>query len=260
MNKPLHRFCPDCKNEIVYKSRVACRAGERKNSPCTSCRTIRQYKNDPTKNKGEKNGRFGLKLIDVFEKKHGKIKGHEKYNQWKFNLNKFKSGIENPQYGKESNLNSGISYCGWYKSIFFRSSYELFFIIEYEKENGILPISAENKNYKVLYEISGKTFTYLPDFYCPITSKIFEIKPKKYLSNSINKIKFETARLWFSSLNIEYKVICEKELKITNWQNMIYNFFYDLVSNNTIKLTKKSLLKFKKALLKKNMISKLQKI
>lgn len=114
IKKPLNRICPSCKKTIEYKSREACRKGERDNSICKSCAVKNDYIKNPNKNIGENNGRFGKDLKDLMISKYGIDLGNIKYNNWKLNLYSFKKGPENPQFGKPGHINSGMSYKGWY--------------------------------------------------------------------------------------------------------------------------------------------------
>ena len=263
MKKSLFRYCPVCNIKIDYLSRESCRNGERKNSLCRSCSTKQQYISNPNKNKGNENGRFNKTLLEVMINKYGDVDGKFKFDVWKKNMLAtagFKCGINNPQYGKPSKINSVISYSGWYKNLYFRSSYELAFIIEYERKMGILPESAETKNIKIPYVISGKTHNYIPDFYCSINNRVFEIKPYKYIHSTTNILKHNAALNYFKKSGISYVVFTEKELKIINWQRYIFEDFFNKILNKEIQLTKKSFNKFKNALKKKNMIEKLNKI
>ena len=172
--KPLYRNCPSCLNRIDYKTREGCRKGERENSLCRSCAVKEDYIKNPDKNTGNKNGRYGKNLKELMLSKYND--GGDKYAEWLKNLNKFKTGEDNPQYGKPAWVNSGISYKGYYKGMFFRSSLELMFIYDYFNSKKILPISAENNKFKVTYIFNEKELNYFPDFYCSIENKVYEVK------------------------------------------------------------------------------------
>lgn len=262
IKKPLNRICPSCKKTIEYKSREACRKGERVNSTCKSCAVKIDYIKNPNKNIGESNGRFGKTLKEVMINKYGNELADIKYDTWKSNLNTFKSGIDNPQYGKPGHINSGMSYKGWFKKMFFRSSFELMFIYEYYTKNNRLPISAECNEFKVKYKENNKEFNYFPDFYCPINNCIFEIKSKNFLNTEKNKIKRENAKLYFTKKGMDYITITENNLEIFNklndWNKVIDSFLYNLLINYEIKLTNKSIEKLKTRFFKGKKIRKLE--
>ncbi len=267
--KPLTRNCPTCNILITYSSREACRTGERKNSECKSCGTKTQYKNNPEKNIGCNNGRFGKSLLDVMKEKYGNNLGIIKYDEWRINIDsndkKFKSGVNNPQFGNNSNKKSGLSYKGYYKGLFFRSSFELMFIYEYFKKNNCLPKPADNSKYKVEYELESKKRNYFPDFYCEKENKVLEIKSLKFLNTTQNIIKKECAINHFNKLNIGFESLSEYDLGIyleygKSWQKVIYEFMYNLYLNYEIELLDISVIKLKNGLKKKNMISKLNKL
>ena len=182
IKKPLNRICPTCKKIIEYKSREACRKGERTNSICKSCAVKFDYIKNPNKNIGENNGRFGKTLKEVMIDKYGRELADTKYDIWKSNLNTFKSGVDNPQYGKSGHINSGMSYKGWFMGMFFRSSFELVFIYDYYIKNKKLPITAESNDFKVSIIKDNKEYNYFPDFYCSIKNCVYEIKSKTFLN------------------------------------------------------------------------------
>ena len=261
IKKPLNRICPTCKKIIEYKSREACRKGERTNSICKSCAVKFDYIKNPNKNIGEKNGRFGKDLKDLMISKYGIEKGNLKYDEWKFNINSFKKGPENPQFGKPGHINSGMSYKGWFMSMFFRSSFELVFIYDYYKKNKKLPISAESNNFKVSIIKDNKEYNYFPDFYCPIKNCIYEIKSKTFLNTESNIIKREFAKKHFNSKGIQYVVLTENDIETFNklgWQKIIDEFLYNLILENEVKLTEKSILKLKNRFTKGNKLKKLE--
>ena len=251
-----------CRKELTYSTKCSMVRQEKLNKSCRSCTTKNEYKINPDKNKGEENGRFGKSLIDVMIYKYGEKKAKINYNVWETNKNSFGFGKENPQYGVSPFKNSGMSYKGWYKGMFFRSSFELMFIIEnYDKKL----ISAEIKEYRINYTYQDKETYYYPDFYSEMNNTIFEIKSKKWLSNEKNLLKIEAGKNEFKKRGIKYKVLCEYDINIfekynSDWQKIIYDFLYELVIINEVKLTDLSFNKLKTKLLKTKRIAKLKKI
>lgn len=256
------RNCPNCKKELKYKSNNSMKRQEKLKKWCKSCTVINEYKLNPEKNKGKNNGRSGKKLMDLMIIKYGEDNAQIKYNKWKSNLYSFGSGQLNPQYGKSPFTEGGMSYKGWYKNIFFRSSLELLFMVENWNKN---LKSAENSNFRVQYEFNKSNFYYYPDFYSINDNTIYEIKSKKWISFDKNKAKINAANRKFESECIGYKVVCENDIELfkkynSDWQKVIYDFLYDMVINDDIKLTDTSLNKLKMKLLKTNRITKLKQL
>lgn len=118
---------------------------------------------------------------------------------WNFNLpreqqpmfGKTRVGMKgelNPSYGITPSKYTGYGIKGYFKSKWFRSSLELFFLI-YCHINNYNVKSAERKLYQVEYEIDGIKKTYSPDFI--INDLIYEIKPYYKLNDNIVQIKFK---------------------------------------------------------------------
>ena len=253
------RNCPTCKKVLVYKNKNSYDRQNRKSGLCKSCAVKLDYKNNPSKNLGDNNGRSGKKLIDVMIDKYGFEQATIKYNDWIVNKNSFGTGQMNPQFGKSPFKNGGMSYKGWYRGIFFRSSFELMFLFEVLDRN---PISAEGDRFRVSY---GDGLHYHPDFFIEELNTVFEIKSYKWLHDSKNQLKIEAAAKYFSKLNIKYTVLTENEL-ITfkkygcDWQSIIYDFLYELVVSGDVKLTDISMSKLKNNLMKTKRNFKLNKL
>ena len=156
------RNCPQCKKEIIYSSKQSFINANSKKCNCKSCAVKKDYMNNPDKNKGEKNGMFGNDLKNAMIKKYGNDVAEKRYSTWKSTKYTFKSGDLNPQYGNPPFENGGRSYHGWYNGIFFRSSFELIFLIE-NRDLDLIP--ADNKNFRVEYLKEEKVKFYYPDFY-----------------------------------------------------------------------------------------------
>lgn len=256
------RNCPNCKKELKYSTKYSMIRQEKFKKLCKSCTVKNEYESNPSKNKGSENGRTGKKLIDVMITKYGKCEANIRYAKWKLNLNSFGKGELNPQFGKSPFINGGMSYKGWYNDIFFRSSLELLFIVEnYNK--GV--ISAENSKFRIEYDFNGIKSYYYPDFYIESENSIYEIKSKKWISFDKNISKIESANREYKIRGVNYKVLCEYDLKLfkkynSDWQKVIYDFIYEMVLNNKIKLTNSSLEKLKLKLTKTNRLKKLNQL
>lgn len=246
----LIRKCPSCNNELTYKSKDTFNQANKKNSICKSCSTKKQYINDPLKNKGNKNGRYGKSIKQISIDKYGPDIGFKKYEQWSQKLidHGFKEGPLNPSFGKSPNINSGKSYKGWYKNIFFRSTLELAFIFKYENENNYLPFTADDLKYRLSYiDGNGKLRTYVPDFIDFESKIVFELKCSAFISNELNIIKSKAAEDYYSKIGFNYKLITEKDVDNFNCDSFLSRL-KKLHDDKTITLTDKSVNKLFKRL------------
>lgn len=246
----LIRKCPSCNNELTYKSKDAFNQANKKNSICKSCSTKKQYINDPLKNKGNKNGRYGKSIKQISIDKYGPDIGFQKYEQWSQKLSEhgFQIGELNPSFGKSPSFNSGISYKGWYKKIFFRSTLELCFLLKYEIENGYLPTIADDKKYRLPYTDGyGKIKTYVPDFIDLSLKIIFELKCSAFVLTEINTLKTKAAQKKFGEEGLTYKIITEKDVDNFNCDTFLSKLKY-LHDTKIVELTDKSLNKLYKRL------------
>lgn len=240
------RNCPKCGKELHYKCKNSYEVSRKNKKTCKSCSIKRLYELDPEKNKGERNGRTGKKTIDVFVEKYGVDEGTIRYKDLTKKLGEhgFKSGSENPSFGKVPN-NSGWSYKGWYKGLFFRSSLELLFIMDFEDRNGRLVLSAES-TFRMKYEEGSRT--YCPDFFDPVTNTIFEIKAKRFLPE--NFAKFEAAKEFVKEKNLSFKIVTESDVGYI--ESRIVWMLRDFHLSGQIKLTECSLKKLNDRIEKMN--------
>ena len=96
---------------------------------------------------------------------------------------------------------------GYYNGMYYRSSYELYFLI-YCFENNIKVESAETKEFRLRYiDINGKMRMYYPDFYLPDYESIIEIKPLSMIDYKNNPIKIVAA-----ATNYAFSLVTEEEL------------------------------------------------
>ena len=183
---------------------------------------------------------YGINLTDRIMGKWGDA-GQAKVNEWKEKQSARMTGTGNVSYGIIRE-NSGRSYKGWYKGLFFRSSYELAFIIDYEDANKTLPESAENR---IRIDLSNNK-TYTPDFFCPTTNTVFEIKAERFLED--NQEKFAAGEQFCADKSWSYKVLTETDLRSlpiecqrTGWiQHLIDERLVELTDYSAIKLEQRT--------------------
>lgn len=249
------RNCPTCSKEICYSNKQSFKNSISKNSDCKSCSVKKQYEKNPEKNKGDENGMFKNSLKIAMNNKYGKKIADLKYSEWKNKKNKFKPGKSNPQFGKSPFKGGGRSYQGWYKGIYFRSTFELIFMVE---NQNLDLISAEKTEFRVEYTNLDLKRYYYPDFYSEKSNTVYEIKSNQWAEDPLNKNKFEFARNHFKEKNMEYSIITEKNLKYLKDAigskykigKLVLDFIYDKFINNEIKLTPSSIKRMEKKLFK----------
>lgn len=261
----LKRFCPQCNSELSYKNKCSFSKAVRENNPCRSCTVKNEYKINPDKNRGDKNGMYGKNLKNLMIEKYGEDQGEINYEKWKSNLYRFGLGELNPQYGNSPFKNGGRSYHGWYKGIFFRSSFELIFLSE---NWGLDLISADNKKFRVEYTNNGKRCFYYPDFYSKKKNTIYEIKPKKWILDEKNILKIESAKKNLGKLGYGFCVVTEDDLDYLkgstnnrkNTDHLTYCFIVEKLMNGEIELTEASLKRLKNKAEKRREFLKLEKL
>lgn len=129
--------------------------------------------------------------------------------------------------GKNISKSNGKHLTGYFNNIYFRSSYELSFLIQMF-EDKLEVISAESKNFVVEYEHESKTKNYFPDFYIPSKNLIIEIKPSAMCDLPNNVSKFKAARKKYKS---SFKVVTERDLSCLNNLKNLYKKYIDLMKD-----------------------------
>jgi hypothetical protein len=206
--------------------------------------------------------RYGVdnptKIEEIKTKISDKLTGvkHERTDEWQKNIinskrqnNTLKHNTETKNKIKKSlskyysenldrekyitTLNNVKHLSGWYNNLYFRSSLELSFLINYSTKTFT---SCEVKEYSIRYIHNDKIKTYFPDY--TDGKFIYEIKPTSLLEYGVNPIKIQKAKEIFGDT---YFVITEIESPYVTKQKII-----DLISCGMIKLTKNSENIFKK--------------
>lgn len=239
------RQCPACSAILNYKNKRLFTAALKKNSNCRSCATKSQYALDPSKNKGVSNGRTGKHLYDQMVIKHGQIDADVRWAEFLEKSRIRSTGSKNPAYGVPGyKQGGGMSYCGWYKDMFFRSSFELAYMRHYECRYGHLPMSAE-KGFRIQLD---DNHTYTPDFFCSHTSTLIEIKSKCFKNTPANVAKYEAAEKYCSTRGITFAVFTEDDFKIPAQGWTLTRWISTLVATGEVKLTDRAVIKLNKSI------------
>lgn len=234
--KNFSRFCPECKKEIWYKTKISLMRGENKKTLCNSC--LRKGNKNPfygkthTKESIEKISSRDISYLRTEEYKEKYYKGLSKrkvnkksnFECWveKFGPDEANkrlelaskkkslasSGKNNPMYGKPSPNGSGNGWSGWYNGWRFRSLLELSFMINYIEKYNLTWESAEKKKFMIpYYDENGQLRNYFPDFFLIHENQLIECKPIKLFNTIRSKLKKEVAEKFCLENGFTYKLI-----------------------------------------------------
>lgn len=195
-----------------------------------------EFRDSSYYSKGELNPMFGKTVYDTWIKKYGKDIATEKYDKYKAYMSSINTGENNPMFGKPSPKGSGNGLQGWYKDFYFRSVYELKFILVCERFNLDIK-SAENNKYKISYLDFNKTKrNYYPDY---IVNDLYliEVKPKQLHNVYEVNEKKKFAKEFCKKNNLKYKLI--------DYGIIEKDDFFKMYENNIINLNKKTKEKYK---------------
>lgn len=245
--KQYKRSCPECQNELQYKSRSAFYKAKTKESLCRSCsislahsqgRLVSCLNKVPKTQVQIDQAKELLSRVsnrkpiyDCWLNKYGKEIADQKLESFKAKLSIRNSGEGNPMYGKPCPCGGGNGWSGWYKGWFFRSLGELSFMVNTIELQNLSWLSAETKECAINYiDDKGNKRTYFPDFLVDGT-RLIEIKPKK---------------LWNLDTNLQKKKYAEAYCKEKGWIyemiepiSLSFNELQVLYNSGLIKFTKK---------------------
>ena len=197
----LFRNCPKCGKEITYSHIRDKIIAHEASSLCKVCSgKINGFK------KGHKNTNK-IPVFDCWVNKYGVDIANKKRNELSIRQSKNASGKNNPMYGKESPNGSGNGWSGWYKGWFFRSLYELSYVVKELDGKGVKWKSAECKELTIPYIFDGSERTYRADFYLYELCKLVECKPLNLQKSQLNVVKFKYANDFCNDIGIEFVVL-----------------------------------------------------
>jgi len=115
----------------------------------------------------------------------------------------------------DSVLGKGIK--GWYKGVFFRSSYEYFFMKQLENEGLTLHADVQIESFRIPYlDVDGVTErTYVTDFFVPSRNVVYEVKSRyQSISNEMVHVKAHAASIFLEDRGIAYKIVTEDDINM----------------------------------------------
>jgi hypothetical protein len=166
------------------------------------------------------------------------VYGADKANIIKDKLSLSLSGDKNPMYGKPAPFGAGGGFSGWYKDWYFRSIFELSFMINYIEKNNKNWISAESKQFSINYIFKFKNRNYFCDFVFPDDHMIVEIKPRSLATIQQNVVKFEAASVWALENGYIFKVFTETDFSLLSQKEIDYLVDNKIVILNDISYKK----------------------
>lgn len=242
------RKCPNCDKEIVYNYRQSFCKARKLNPWCKQCRAKERSKDSESKKKllrnlkigygkdnpfygkkhsqktidllrknakilrGKDNLSFGKSVYDWWIEKYGKEIADQKMYEYRKKQSIKSSGKNNSMYGKPSPQGSGNGWSGWYNGWYFRSLYELSYMIKVIERFNLKWESGEKKKYLISYvDWNGKQRNYFCDFV--INGKyLIECKPKKLHSAISVRSKIKGAEKFCNKNGLKYKLVSPKKL------------------------------------------------
>lgn len=252
----IHFNCKKClKNSVLTSKNIFGRKYLRGESICAKCilstvTNLDSWKSSNSKaqliaqNKTEQLEKNRQAQIERFKnpetiKKHSES-GKKKWKDPEYRKKMCKIAQEkwkNPEYAEKVIRNSKNSFnTGWYKGLYFDSSYELAFILKIEIEEGDIKC-LQRANFFINYENSlGKKSVYYPDF---ILKNKYLVEVKGYgpwadLENI--ELKNRAAKIWCIKNDKKYRLI-EKQDLTYHYINKARKLYKS--NNNEIKKCKK---------------------
>src|SRR5574343_1439830 len=160
----LHRNCPKCHDTIIYKTVKTFKNASLHNTTCRKCCSKDNSQRMTNTNKK-------LWKDEDFKKRRGKAVTARRVEYWKIPENRTKMGMKTSARNKERwkdetyrafmydklRLNSIRGICGSFLGHHFRSSLELYYMIEILTKQNIPIISCEKEKCEIKYEFENKS-------------------------------------------------------------------------------------------------------
>lgn len=123
--------------------------------------------------------------------------------------------MANQLTSKPENAYSWPTIKGWYKGVFFRSSYEYRFM-QWLETSGISVLhDLETDTFRIPYELNGTKHMYVPDFYVPRLNTVYEVKSTYAVKNDPRvAVKAAAAKDHLASLGKKYVIVTEIDFPI----------------------------------------------
>lgn len=122
------------------------------------------------------------------------------------------SAIKRLQDHPDTNHSYGIK--GWYKGIFFRSSYEYFFMKRLEREGVSLRDDVSVEPFRIRYEFDNVEKHYVPDFLVKSRNVLYEVKSSYSKQGNENEAKFHAAIEFCSQRGMTFEVVTENDFDV----------------------------------------------
>lgn len=190
---------------------------------------------------GKNNPMYGKRIQDKWVEKYGESGAENRMKEFKEKMSSISSGEKNPMYGRPSPQGSGNGWSGWYKGWFFRSIFELSYMLNVIERFSLSWESAEQKEYRINYiDYFGNKRSYFADFI--IGGKyMIECKPRKLINSPSVLLKTQAAIEFCKNIGIVFKIrepmrITTEEIKkMYDMHQIKFTDRYEKMFNNLIK-------------------------
>lgn len=99
---------------------------------------------------------------------------------------------------------------GWYKGVFFRSSYEYFFLKLLEKDGIDIQNDVKTEPFRVPYVYENENHVYIPDFWVVSRNTVYEVKPREFVTRPDVIAKLSAAAVFFDKMT--FLIVTQDEL------------------------------------------------
>ena len=241
---PCYINCKECGKIINFTQRASYRSSlKRSKNPglCSSC--LKKGDRNPffdkkhtkesmekmieTSNNSEKRKKYYEKIrseeyrkfLSDWMKENSPMRGNSQYKFWveqygveianqkkkEWASKVGRKGEKSYWFGKTPPYGSGNGWSGWYNGWYFRSLLELSYMINVIEKNNINWETGETNKYKIVFDYSGTTKNYFPDFI--LNDKyMVECKPKNLWKTNLVQAKANAANDFCEKNGLIYKL------------------------------------------------------